>query len=173
MTAYHTEDYIDDDGSRFRVEYEYDHDADYPWENAASYYQGIVSDWTTRDKRPGELLLCESRGFKRYYDFQGSLKRAKDEDWDSVSLLPKKERGIELVCLVREDYERIRDWCNDKWHYMGIVAFPLTADGDELRSQEQSTWGIESDTDPAFIQEQTAWLLSDVGANAQLHEVES
>jgi len=40
MTACHTEDYIDDDGNRFRVEYEYDHDADYPWESVASYYQG-------------------------------------------------------------------------------------------------------------------------------------
>jgi hypothetical protein len=38
----------------------------------------------------------------------------------------------------------LRSWCSNEWHYCGIEVFPLTEDGDELRSKSVSLWGIES-----------------------------
>jgi len=163
MTAYHTEDYTDSSGQRFRIEYHYDHDMGPPWEACDGH--GFVSDWESRDKQPGELILKEdSRGNRRFYDFQASVRKARDEDWNCASVLPKRERGQAIVDAVRADYKYLRDWCNDEWHYMGIAVFPLTVDGDELRSKEQSAWGIESCADPAWIQETTEYLLCAVGA---------
>jgi hypothetical protein len=42
------------------------------------------------------------------------------------------------------DYERLRQFCTDQWHYCGIVVTLLDAD-DEPDSVNASLWGIESD----------------------------
>jgi len=163
MQAYHTEDYTDSEGQRFRIEHHYDWDAAPPWEQCDGH--GPVSDWTNRDKHPGELVLNSDRhGYKRFYDFQHAIKLAREEDWGCASLLPKHERGEALERAVRADYEYLKAWCDDKWHYMGIEVFPLTEDGDELRSKSQSIWGIESESDPAGIQDVTEALLREAGA---------
>ena len=50
-----------------------------PWEEHDGH--GEVSDLTTRDKRPGELLLCQYRNLKRFYDYEGAVLTAKVEGW--------------------------------------------------------------------------------------------
>jgi len=173
MQAYHTQDYIDAEGQKFRVEYHYDQYTDAPWNN--SDYHGDITDWEHRKKKPGELVLREARhGCRRFYDFQGAIKKARAENWGNWQQgETPQERGQILHDAVMSDYKFLRDWYNDAWHYMGIAAFPLTEDGDELRSKEQSTWGIESCADSAYIQEQTEWLLHDAGANGQVTEWEN
>lgn len=48
-------------GRRYRAEVHHDSDMGAPWEE--HYGHGPVSDWTIRDKRPGELVLSvDSRG---------------------------------------------------------------------------------------------------------------
>lgn len=59
-----------------------------PWEEEDGH--GPVSDWTTRDKLPGELVLSEDRGSKRFYDFAAACKQARKEGW---GFLPG-----ELIC---------------------------------------------------------------------------
>ena len=60
-------------GKTYRVEWVYDHDAGAPWDNSDCH--GIVSDWETRDKRPGELILNQNGRSKRFYDFAASVKK--------------------------------------------------------------------------------------------------
>ena len=41
------------------------------------------------------------------------------------------------------DYDRLRQWCNGGWHYVGVVVESLDEDEDVIDSA--SLWGIESD----------------------------
>lgn len=70
-----------------RVEYvaEIHHDDSHgtPWEECDGH--GDVSDWTTRDKRPGEFILSDDgRGRKRFYDFASSCRIARQDGWGSL-----------------------------------------------------------------------------------------
>lgn len=55
-----------------------------PWEEHDGH--GVVSDWTSRDKRPGEMILSEdSRDCsKRFYDFAESCRIARRDGWGSL-----------------------------------------------------------------------------------------
>jgi hypothetical protein len=70
---------IEQGGHRFRVNIERDDDNEPPWENSDGH--GVVSEWTTRDKRPGERVLCSDRHSKRYYDVHETMKIAKRDGW--------------------------------------------------------------------------------------------
>lgn len=52
-----------------------------PWDEHDGH--GPVSDWTTRSKAPGELVLNEDRGSYRYYDFQEACRIARRDGWDA------------------------------------------------------------------------------------------
>jgi len=168
MYAYCTQDYIDGAGNRFRVEYRADTDAAPPWH--CTDIHGPVSDWTRRLKRPGEVLLCQrGNGHFRYYDLQAATRQARYGNWNNWQRFAcPDERGKALRAAVMDDYACLRDWCNDVWHYMGIVVFPLDDEGNELRSRSHSIWGIESNSVPSYIQEQISWLLRDAGATGQI-----
>lgn len=43
------------------------------------------------------------------------------------------------------DYDRLRQWCDNQWHYVGVIVESLDDEGDVLDSA--SIWGIESDAD--------------------------
>jgi hypothetical protein len=118
--------YIDGDGEHIDighgytafVKFPHDDDADAPWENSDGH--GPVSDWTGRDKRPGELVLCSDRGSKRYYDFAEAVRIAKRDGWDAkpYGTGTKGERAHRAALA---DFEHLRGWCNDEWHYVGVV----------------------------------------------------
>ncbi len=55
-----------------------DHD-DPPWERADGH--GPVSDWTRREKHPGERVLIKDRNFRRYYDVAQAQRIALRERW--------------------------------------------------------------------------------------------
>lgn len=50
-----------------------------PWDNEDGH--GPVSDWTTRDKLPGELILSNDRSSKRFYDFAEACRMARRDGW--------------------------------------------------------------------------------------------
>lgn len=66
-------------GHTFRVTIEQDTDMGAPWDEHEGH--GPVSDWTSRDKRPGEWLLGSDRHSKRYYDAQAAMQIAKRDGW--------------------------------------------------------------------------------------------
>ena len=114
MNAFNTFD-IERDGTAYRIEYHFDSDADLPWEGCDGH--GIVSEWTLRDKRPGERVLCSDRQSKRYYDVQATSEKAKREGW---GIAPELDKGLtqkQITALaVENDFQYLRGFCNDQWH---------------------------------------------------------
>jgi hypothetical protein len=166
-------------GYRFRVRFPPDEDHGAPWEDYDGH--GIVSDWTTRSKRAGERVLSEDHNSKRYYDVAASIKIAKKDQWGPIhcAICDKSDHGpydqqygphakdhnftaepagITAARAVERDYEFLRGWCNDEWHYCGVVV-TLIEEDDEDSEEEESVWGIEDNADEYLTA--TAYELAD------------
>ena len=140
---------IEKNGTTYRVEFIADCNMGAPWKEHGGH--GIVSDWESRDKKPGEVVIAEDRGSKRFYDIAETTRIAKRDGWGVSNADTSKMTPAQITALaVTRDMARMRDWCNDDWHWCGVAVFPLTADGDELRSKTESLWGIESDSGDYF-----------------------
>ncbi|WP_052007096.1 hypothetical protein [Burkholderia paludis] len=70
---------IEKEGYVFKVFLRDDCDNGEPWKNFDGH--GPVSEWTRRDKRPGERILNTDSGSKRFYDVQEANKIAKRDGW--------------------------------------------------------------------------------------------
>ena len=112
-----------------------------PWQEHDGH--GDVSEWTTRAKRPGELVLRSDCGKRRFYDFAGSVATALAEGWDAKPYNTGQEtKRQQAAKAARADFERLRAWCNDEWHWCGVQV-SVSRKGTHLGSA--SLWGIESD----------------------------
>lgn len=167
MHAYQTE--TRESGTlSFRVEWFYDSYSDAPWDEECGH--GEVSDWTTRDKRPGEMILSSDRRMKRFYDFAGAVKTARAEGWNTAPF-EWPSAGAKAHAAAMADFDYLRRWCNDDWHYCGIVVTLLNADG-EPDSVDASLWRIESDSPECheevvneLIQECLDQIATTIGVN--------
>lgn len=176
--------------NEFTITLEHDDSHGAPWDEEDGH--GDVSDWTSRDKLPGELVLSTDRRSKRFYDFAGACKLAIKDGWgflpgkletrqspiDGTWIATVRSRGtgkslnfegigkdinqaISAVYAAHRatmskkeyaagaamvDYERLRQWCNDQWSYVGII---VTHDDS---GETESLWGIESDS-PEYHEE--------------------
>lgn len=126
------------DGRTFKFKGEFDQDSDAPWEQVDSL--GDVTDWTSRDKGPGERVIVTDRSMKRYYDFAGAVTKARKEGAGAG----EGTNGERAVRAVEEEFERFAGWCNDRWHYMGVIVTLLDEEGEDTEERE-SLWGIEDD----------------------------
>lgn len=81
------------DGFTATATLHFDGDHGAPWEEECGH--GPVSDWTRRDKLPGEFVLNEDRGSKRFYDFAGAVKIARRDGWGWLPgpLVTKRNSG--------------------------------------------------------------------------------
>lgn len=128
-------------GYRFRVRFEPDQDHGPPWVENDGH--GMVSDWTTREKRPGERVLVTDRNSRRYYDIAATLKIARRDGWgtadgrrDGESLRAYAARAVDA------DFEYLRGWCTDQWQYVGVIV--SWHDADDSEDMAESLWGVES-----------------------------
>ena len=134
---------IEVSGLTFRVEYERDDYQECPWDRECGH--GPVSDWEWRDKKPGELVLCEDRRSKRFYDFAGACRIARRDGWDAKPYNTGNETARQQAAkAARADFKRMRAWCNNEWVYVGVIVKLLDDEGEET-GEEKSVWGIESD----------------------------
>jgi hypothetical protein len=103
-----------------------DHGA--PWDECDG--RGPVSDWTRRDKRAGELLLCSDRQSKRFYDFAEACQIAARDGWRMTGgMLPGESKRAYAARAAMHDFEVLKAWCND---------VQLTGDYDH------ALWGIDA-----------------------------
>jgi len=153
---YHTET-LTVGGTNYRVNYSYDSDSS-PLDDDG---HGIVSEWENRDKKPGELILNSDRSSKRFYDFAGSMAKARAEGWGISGDVTGLSKGEILQRAVMADYEYLRGWCNDDWHYVLLQVYPLTVDGDELKSKSEYLGGIDS-TDDEYLKSMALELISEI-----------
>jgi hypothetical protein len=125
------------DGFKVVARVEHDPDGGPPWDDGDG--NGIVSEWTTRAKRPGERILSTDRNSHRFYDFAATVQRAKDDQWDSPPY-NTGTKGDRAVRAVERDFKSMAAWCNNKWHY-GYVTVTVSREGVKLASV--STGGLE------------------------------
>ncbi|SDG92045.1 hypothetical protein SAMN05216466_10657 [Paraburkholderia phenazinium] len=86
---------IDGTTYRFRLNVHDDVDMGAPWEEHDGH--GPVSDWTTRDKHPGEWQLSSDHGSKRFYDAAEANAIAKRDGWG----LTEEHKQVLLERLAR------------------------------------------------------------------------
>ena len=140
---------------------------------------GVVSEYTTRDKAPGEVEIARDRGGKRFYHVQESIQIAKRDSWglspdDLATLATEKGRepskGEIAATAVANDCERMRRWCNDQWEWIGVclveldpdaIEYPENVADDQGRDLAAALWGIESDSEPAYLESVAYELLSE------------
>ena len=126
-----------------------------PWEEEDGH--GPVTDWTTCEKRPGELVLAEDGHQFRYYDFAEAVKIALRDRWGHGADIPGETPGQKAARAARADFDRLRAYCDGGWSYVGVCLFELPRDGME-RSPHRiadrapfgilphaAIWGVESD----------------------------
>ncbi|MQR02341.1 hypothetical protein [Glaciimonas soli] len=148
-------DIITKGGLRFRINITRDDSAALPWIDCEGH--GVVSDWTSRDKRPGERILCTSYGgaSHRFYDVATSMKIARRDKWSSGEWLPNPATvGMERARTVEKDFEYLRAWCNDEWHYVGISVTLLSNSDNAITNYNYVLRGIESNSDD-YLQQVT------------------
>jgi len=133
-----------------------------PWENSCGH--GVVTDWTSRGKNAGELILNEDRGSYRYYDFAEAVKTAKKEGWGPGTPADAARKG----------FDGLKAWCNDEWYYCGIV---LTVRKAGIKLDDSSSfWRIECNypgSDNSYLRDVANELLPEAlgYARAKLAEL--
>lgn len=128
-----------------RVSQFYDEYAGAPWGKYDEHV--VVSEWTRRDKRAGELILDESRGQYLYYDLQETIKTARQEEWgigrEDNAGMTKGQIAYEAVM---RDFKYLQGWCNQEWWYC-VVTATVIEDwmGNDVSEMDisESCWGIE------------------------------
>lgn len=91
------------DGMNFRVSITHDDDMGPPWEECEGH--GPVSNWERRSKAPGEMILCEDRGCKRFYDFQETVKIARRDGWGTAGEFRMKGEQANAAALADFEYD--------------------------------------------------------------------
>lgn len=125
----------------FRVTFEHDHGHGAPWEECDGH--GIVTGWERRDKRPGELVLSEDRGSRRFYDFAETCRIARRDGWNAAPYRDDETPRQRAAKAARADYEYLRAWCGDDWAYVVVTVTLLDGDGDETDISE-TLGGVET-----------------------------
>jgi hypothetical protein len=153
-------DIIEVDGYRFMVGIDHDQDMGAPWDEHDGH--GPVSEWTSRDKRPGEVKVNSERGSYRYYDLAEANRIAKRDGWglaekDKAELAKQlgrePTRGEIRAAAVRKDLDYIEGWCNDSWQWQWVrVVLVVGEDDEEDTSFEDSLGGIDG-SDDDYIEE--------------------
>ena len=132
-------------GITVRMEYFYDQDAGKPWENSDCHgvIRSAYSYYGKPEKKPGEVLISCDRGNYWIYDWQESTRIAKRDSW-GVSNPPAGLTQKQITALaVKADFDYLRGWINEVWHYVGVVCTVLDSEGGETDISD-SCWGFES-----------------------------
>lgn len=139
------------DGFTVTANLHFDDAAGKPWEESDGH--GPVSELTTRDKRPGELVLSEGRIAKRFYDYQEACRIARADGWGCKGGQLEGETARAYAArAARADFDRLRAWCDDEWHYVG-VAVTVKREGVQLVGDyDFALWCIENDSGDYLIE---------------------
>ena len=145
------------EGYTFRAETFHDSDMGEPWKEHDGH--GVISDWTTRDKAPGERVLATDGRHKRYYDIQATVKIARKDGWDAEPY--GGTAGQRAARATEADYERMRAWCNDDWCWQWLKVTLLDSDG-EPTDEYETLGGIEGDSGREYFESEARDLASEI-----------
>lgn len=160
-------------GRDFRVEYIVDDQHGAPWKENDGH--GPVSEWTTRDKKPGELVLNNDRHSRRYYDFAEAVRIAKRDRWGHESAPATATKNQKATIAARADFEYLRGWCNDEWQYVCVIVTAINNDGTD--GETESLCGVDDlNNYPAEVARELADEICDTlteSEAAELAEIEA
>lgn len=146
-----------------KVRCKFDRDHGLPWKEEEGH--GPVSEWVTRDKGPGERVLCEDRRSKLYYDFAAAMKMAKRDGWgisEERKAALEKQEGVILTkagiaaLAVEADFDLLRRWCNNDWQYIVLYVTLHNAAGSQL--DIDTVGGMSNDGD--YWKEEAADMIN-------------
>lgn len=142
-------------GHTITIDIHYDEYNGAPWEEHDGH--GSVSEWRRHDagmersdKAPGELVLVQDGRSARFYDFAGAMQIAKRDGWGidekrKAELARKLGRpptaGEIRHAAVMQDFEYLRGWANNEWHWLGYTSTITSPDGEIIDSD--SCWGYD------------------------------
>ena len=128
-----------DKGYSALVQIERDDDCGEPWTDEDGH--GPVSTGLREGKAPGQMVLgpTGNRDIWYLYDFAEAVKIARRDGWDTKPY-NTGTAGERAHRAAMADYENLRAWCNDEWHYIGVIV-TVYRHGTEIASD--SLWGIE------------------------------
>ncbi len=133
-------------GYLFTIEVDYDEFEEPPWSRYDGH--GPVSDWTTRDKKPSEVVLSSIGGSNLYYDFSRAMKKAKEERWDAAPY-GQGTKGERAERAVRADIKYLRDYIDNVWVYVTLSVtlrgsgYTTSLGGVEYDYSENGHWMTE------------------------------
>jgi hypothetical protein len=134
----------------YRIEWEADGDIS-PFEYVDA---GVVTKWTSRDKRPSEVVLAQSRYGKCLYDV-------------ALAQLASRASGAtrqDAARYVNEDVRRLRAWFKSDWSYERLVIYKQEVCnlGHTHETLVASLGGIESDASEEYKASLVEELLGDL-----------
>jgi len=131
-------------GYAFKAFWEYDDTGRAPWEDDCTL-EGVVSKWEHRNKRPSERILCTDGRSRRFFDVRRYVQIARRDGCTGQQAAEQAERA----------FQHLRAWCDDEWHYVGVIVRAYTAEGRKIKTPPavmDSLWRIE-DADQDYMQE--------------------
>jgi hypothetical protein len=146
-------------GMNFKITLEHDDCCGPPWEECDGH--GPVSGTERRHKAAGEMILCEDRGCKRFYDFQAAVQQAKREGWNTAPYV-WRTKGEQAHHAALADFEYLRRWCNGDWEYV-ILGVHLLDDDDEDMGESEYLGGVEYDPcDTSYVAQMAEELAEQI-----------
>lgn len=150
---YHQETFTHKNGKKYHVCWYYDHDYGSPLENGDCYGVTERMDWNPTDEEQLEQhlldyepeleeetrlrmmrVLCRSSGL--YYDVLSSLHLARTE-WGF-------DDPVKAMEIVDKDFEFLKGWYDDDWHWLTVSVAPLDEDGEPMEDHREYCGGYES-----------------------------
>ena len=152
------------DGRKYRIDWHYDDTSGRPEDESDGH--GVCADINFdpktfgEDPEDGELDLEEAVRHKmmrvldttsrrqtwyRVYDVWETMKVAKADGWRDLKWEAEHPNATEeekLLAAVDADFNYLKGWYNDDWHWCGITVMLLDEEDDE---HEESLWGLCSD----------------------------
>ncbi len=158
-------------GYEFKIINELD-DEFTPWEFCDNEAD-LITDWTRRDKKPGEMVLCKDHGYNRFFDYQKACKFALKEQWGSRNSLPTDTKKQIASKAALNLFNYWRSWCHDEWAYR-YISITLIDPDTNLETDFMDSCGCIEDLnnyDQDWINE-NADVLIESFKNQQLHSWE-
>lgn len=157
---------LNHEGHAFKVEIMTDSHYPAPWEMSNTH--GPVREARRTGagyspKRPGERPLNSPRRGESFYfyDWQAAIQTALKDGWGHPGG-SEAARGLSsgqiAAAAVQADFEYLRSWLADEWHYVGVCV------SHEASGEHVSLWGIES-TDTAYHETVARELAGDIIAS--------
>lgn len=160
-------------GFTFRAYVVADDDNPRPWEKCDGHgpVREVSKDWNGHlQKRPGErpLYVGGRNEYSWVYDWQEAMREALRDAWGAEGgQKPGETRRAYAARAVAADFDFLRAWCADRWHYVGVCVTRIDDEGEETDDPyAYALWGIESNAGEYLrevAQEQAHEALGDAG----------